>query len=125
MALVGTANVLKNAKRCSDRDGTGGEGSSVPGGAVRRIKEIIKYSFPTEQNYLNDEKKITNVVTPPKGEDVSVEGHTGPIPCKQIKGLYFWVLIGKAGEPHEVFPWGQVIMRKFGGPRRPNPSKTI
>ena len=125
MALVGTANVLKNAKRCSERDGTGGDGSSVPEGAVRRIKEIIKYSFPTEQNYLNDEKKITNVVTPPKGEDVSVEGYTGPIPCKQIKGLYFWVFIGKAGEPHEVFPRGQVVMRKFGGPRRPNPSKTI
>ena len=51
---------------------------------MRRIKEIIKYSFPTEQNHLNDEKKITNVVTPPKGEDVSVEGYTGPIPCKQI-----------------------------------------
>ena len=122
---MGTANVLKNAKRCSDRDGTGGEGSSVPGGAVRRIKEIIKYSFPTEQNYLNDEKKITNVVTPSKGEDVPVEGHTGPIPCKQIKGLYFWVFVGEAGKPHEVFPWGQVIVRKFGGPRRTNPSETI
>ena len=92
---------------------------------MRRIKEIIKYSFPTEQNHLNDEKKITNVVTPPKGEDVSVEGYTGPIPCKQIEGLYFWVLVGETGEPHEVFPWGKVVMREFGGPRRPNPSKTI
>ena len=125
MALVGTASVLKNAKRCSERDGTGGGGSSVPEGAVRRIKEIIKCSFQAEQNYLKDEKEITNVVTPSKGEDVSVEGHTGPVPCKQIKGLYFWVLVGEAGEPHEVFPWSQVIVRKFGGPRRPNPSKTI
>ena len=125
MALVGSANVLKNAKRYSERDGTGGGGSSVPEGDVRRIKEVIKCSFQAEQNYLKDEKEITNVVTPSKGEDVSVEGNTGPIPCKQIKSLYLWVLIGKAGEPHEVFPRGQVVMRKFGGPRRPNPSKTI
>ena len=92
---------------------------------MRRIKEIIKCSFQAEQNYLKDEKEITNVVTPSKGEDVSVEGHTGPIPCKQIKVFYFWVLVGEAGEPYEVFPWSQVIVRKFEGPRRPNPSKTI
>ena len=34
VALVGTTNVLKNARRCSEREGTGGDGSSVPGGAA-------------------------------------------------------------------------------------------
>ena len=42
VALVGTANVLKNARCCSRREGTGGGGSSVPGGAARRIREIKK-----------------------------------------------------------------------------------
>ena len=40
VAFVGTANVLRNAKRCSGREGTGGGGSSVAGGAARRLKEI-------------------------------------------------------------------------------------
>ena len=52
VALVGTANVLKNVKRCSGREGTGGGGSSVPGGAVRRMREIIKSSFKAKQIYL-------------------------------------------------------------------------
>ena len=67
MALVGTANVLKNAKRCSERDGTGGGGSSVPEGAVRRIKEIIKCSSQAEQNYLKDEKENYQCCNPFEG----------------------------------------------------------
>ena len=42
VALVGIANVLKNVRRCSEREGTGGDGSSLPGGAARRIREIKK-----------------------------------------------------------------------------------
>ena len=57
VALVGTANVLKNAKRCSGREGTGGGGSLVPGGAVRRMSEIIKCSFKAKQNYLEKKRK--------------------------------------------------------------------
>ena len=126
VALVGTTNVLKNARRCSERKGTGGGGSSVPGGAVRRIKEVIKCSFKAKQNYLEKEEKgITNIITPSEGENVSIEGHTWPVPCKQIKILYLRILIRKASEPHEVFSWGKVVMGEFGGPRRPNPSKTI
>ena len=52
VALVGIANVLKNARRCSGREGTGGGGSSVPGGAVRRMREIIKSSFKAKHIYL-------------------------------------------------------------------------
>ena len=52
VALVGTASVLKNARRCSESEGTGGSGSSVPGGAVRRMREIIKCSFKAKQIYL-------------------------------------------------------------------------
>ena len=40
VALVGTTNVLKYARRCSGREGIGGGGSSVPGGAARRIRKI-------------------------------------------------------------------------------------
>ena len=45
VALVGTANVLKNARRYSEREGTGGDGSSVPGGVAQRIREIKKNFF--------------------------------------------------------------------------------
>ena len=40
VALVGTANVLRYARHYSGREGIGGGGSSVPGGATRRIRKI-------------------------------------------------------------------------------------
>ncbi len=43
MALVGTANVFKYVRRWCGREGIGGGGSSVPGGAARRIKLIKKF----------------------------------------------------------------------------------
>ena len=52
VALVGTTNVLKNAKHCSGREGTGGGGSSEPGGAGRRMSEVMKCSFKAKQSYL-------------------------------------------------------------------------
>ena len=52
VALVRTASVLKNARRYSESEGTGGGGSSMPGGVVRRMREIIKSSFKAKQIYL-------------------------------------------------------------------------
>ena len=57
VALVGTANVLKNAKRCSGREGTGGGGSSEPGGAGRRMSEVMKCSFKAKQSYLKKKRR--------------------------------------------------------------------
>ena len=45
VALVGTTNVLKYTRQCSGRKGIGGGGSSVPGGAARRIRKIKNFSI--------------------------------------------------------------------------------
>ena len=49
VALVGTSNVLKYTRHCSEREGIGGGGSSVLGGAVQRTRMIKKY-FSVKQN---------------------------------------------------------------------------
>ena len=126
VALVGTANIFKNARRCSGREGTGGGGSSVPGGAARRIREIKNFSFRAKQTYLEKEEKgITNIITPSEWENISIKRHTGPVPREQVQSFYLRILIRKASEPYEVFSWGKVVMGEFRGPGRPNPSKTI
>ena len=83
VALVGTANVLKNAKRCSGREGTGGGGSSEPGGAGRRMSEVMKCSFKAKQSYLKKEKEITNVITPSKGEMSRSKDTQGQFPVSR------------------------------------------
>ena len=93
---------------------------------MRRIKQVKRnlYRFKGVEISIH-EKCLTNIETPPEGEEFLVKCNGCPLPRKQVEHLNFRILVRKTSKPNPIFLQSKMIAREFIGIIGPNSIEAI